>query len=86
MPRQMPSSGTPRPSACCTAVRHSGPSEAVAEKFGLEPERLVFGNGSDEIFALINQCYLEPGDVMVTGRPDRSMAATASVSSIGMRK
>lgn len=42
--------------------------EAVAEKFGLEPERLVFGNGSDEIFALINQCFLEPGDVMVTGQ------------------
>jgi histidinol-phosphate aminotransferase len=42
--------------------------EAVAEKFGLEPERLIFGNGSDEIFALINQCFLEPGDVMVTGQ------------------
>jgi histidinol-phosphate aminotransferase len=42
--------------------------EAVAEKFGLEPERLIFGNGSDEIFALINQCYLEPGDGMVTGQ------------------
>lgn len=42
--------------------------EAVSEKFGLEPERLIFGNGSDEIFALINQCYLEPGDGMVTGQ------------------
>lgn len=41
---------------------------AVAEKFGLEPERLIFGNGSDEIFALINQTYLEPGDVMVTSQ------------------
>lgn len=42
--------------------------EAVAEKFGLEPERLVFGNGSDEIFALLNQTYLEPGDVMVSSQ------------------
>ncbi len=42
--------------------------EAVAKKFGLEPDRLVFGNGSDEIFALLNQSYLEPGDVMVTGQ------------------
>lgn len=42
--------------------------EAVAGKFGLEEDRLIFGNGSDEIFALINQCFLEPGDVMVTGQ------------------
>ena len=42
--------------------------ETIAATFGLEPERLVFGNGSDEIFALINQAYLEPGDGMVTGQ------------------
>src|SRR4051812_20425097 len=34
---------------------------AVAEKFGLEPERLVFGTGSDEVFMLLAQVYLEPG-------------------------
>jgi histidinol-phosphate aminotransferase len=33
----------------------------------LEPERLVFGNGSDEVFALLNQVYLEAGDNIVTG-------------------
>jgi histidinol-phosphate aminotransferase len=42
--------------------------EAVAEHFGLEPERLIFGNGSDEVFSLLNQAYLQPGDVMVTGQ------------------
>ena len=42
--------------------------EAVADKFGLEPERLIFGNGSDEVFALLNQAFLEPGDRMVTGQ------------------
>jgi histidinol-phosphate aminotransferase len=42
--------------------------EAVAKSFGLEPERLIFGNGSDEVFALLNQAYLQPGDVMVTGQ------------------
>ncbi len=42
--------------------------EAVAEKFNLEPERLIFGNGSDEIFALLNQTYIESGDRMVTGQ------------------
>jgi histidinol-phosphate aminotransferase len=38
---------------------------AVAERFGLEPDRLVFGCGSDEIFMLLAQVYLEPGDNIV---------------------
>jgi histidinol-phosphate aminotransferase len=41
---------------------------AVAEHHGLEPERLIFGNGSDEVFALLNQTYLTPGDDIVTGQ------------------
>jgi histidinol-phosphate aminotransferase len=41
--------------------------EAIAAKFRLEPERLVFGCGSDEIFALLNQTFLEPGDNIVQG-------------------
>ena len=40
---------------------------AVAEYHGIEPERLVFGNGSDEVFSLLNQVYLEAGDNIVTG-------------------
>ena len=40
---------------------------AVAAHFRLEPERLTFGDGSDEIFALLNQVYLEPGDNIVQG-------------------
>lgn len=39
--------------------------EAIAQKFGLEPERLIFGTGSDEIFMLLAQVYLEPGDNIV---------------------
>jgi histidinol-phosphate aminotransferase len=41
--------------------------EAVARRFGLEPERLVFGCGTDEVFALINQVFLEPGDNIIQG-------------------
>jgi len=41
--------------------------EAVAARYSLEPERLVFGCGSDEIFALINQVFLEPGDNIIQG-------------------
>jgi histidinol-phosphate aminotransferase len=41
--------------------------EAIARRFRLEPERLIFGCGSDEVFALLNQTFLEPGDNMVQG-------------------
>ncbi|MFN3856176.1 MAG: histidinol-phosphate transaminase [Caulobacter sp.] len=41
--------------------------DAIAAKYGLEPERLLFGCGSDEIFQLLNQTFLEPGDNMVQG-------------------
>jgi histidinol-phosphate aminotransferase len=41
--------------------------EAIAERYRLEPERLIFGCGSDEVFAILNQTYLEPGDNIVQG-------------------
>jgi histidinol-phosphate aminotransferase len=40
---------------------------AIHERYGLEPERLLFGCGSDEIFQLLNQTFLEPGDNIVQG-------------------
>ena len=36
--------------------------EAVAETYGLNPARIVCGNGSDELLHLIAQCYCRPGD------------------------
>ena len=41
---------------------------AVAERFGLEPDRLLFGDGTDEVLHLIAQTFLEPGDNIVIGR------------------
>jgi histidinol-phosphate aminotransferase len=41
--------------------------QAIAEQYGLEPERLIFGCGSDEVFAILNQTFLEPGDNIVQG-------------------
>lgn len=41
--------------------------EAISARYGLEPERLIFGCGSDEIFQLIGQVYIEPGDNAVQG-------------------
>ena len=42
--------------------------DAVAERFALEPERLVFGDGTDEVLHLVNQVFLEPGDNIVMGQ------------------
>lgn len=41
--------------------------DAIHARYGLEPERLLFGCGSDEIFQLLNQTFLEPGDNIVQG-------------------
>jgi len=41
---------------------------AIAKHYDLEPERLVFGDGSDELLHLIAQVYLEPGDNIVQGQ------------------
>ncbi|QUD86914.1 histidinol-phosphate transaminase [Phenylobacterium montanum] len=40
---------------------------AISQRYGLEPERLMFGCGTDEIFALLNQVFLEPGDNIIQG-------------------
>jgi histidinol-phosphate aminotransferase len=51
------------PDGRCEALR-----TAVAAKFGLEPERLIFGCGSDEVFTMLAQVYCEPGDNVVQGQ------------------
>ena len=40
---------------------------AVAKAYGIEPERLIFGCGSDEVFEDLAQAYLEPGDNVIQG-------------------
>lgn len=40
---------------------------ALAERYKIEAERVTLGDGSDEIFALLCQVYLEPGDNIVQG-------------------
>lgn len=58
----------PDPNA--TALR-----EALAAKHGLDPARILFGTGSDEIFSMACIAYLEPGDNMV--QPAHGFAAWA---------
>jgi len=36
--------------------------EAIAALYGLAPERIICGNGSDEILAMVANAYLGPGD------------------------
>lgn len=49
--------------------------EALASKHGLEPSRIIFCTGSDEIFSMVAQAYLSPGDNMV--QPQFAFAAWA---------
>jgi histidinol-phosphate aminotransferase len=42
--------------------------EAVAARYGLEPGRLIFGCGSDEVFTMLAQTYCEAGDNVVQGQ------------------
>jgi histidinol-phosphate aminotransferase len=39
--------------------------EAIGETFGLSPERIVCGNGSDELLNLLAHAYLRPGDEVI---------------------
>ncbi|MBM6593442.1 pyridoxal phosphate-dependent aminotransferase [Microvirga pudoricolor] len=36
--------------------------EAIAAKYGLDPQRLICGSGSDELLSLITNTYMGPGD------------------------
>lgn len=49
--------------------------EALAAKHGLDAGRIVFGAGSDELFSLACQAYLNPGDNVV--QPQFAFAAWA---------
>jgi histidinol-phosphate aminotransferase len=46
---------------------------AVSERFDIDPDSLVFGNGSDEILHLICETFLVPGDETVQGDPSFAM-------------
>lgn len=42
--------------------------EAIADTYGLNPERIVCGNGSDELLHLLAQGYCRPGDEVLFSR------------------
>ncbi len=48
--------------------RGGGLRAALARHYAIEPDRIILGCGTDEIFALLNQVFLEPGDNIVQGQ------------------
>lgn len=47
--------------------------EKYAEAYGLEPEMVFAGNGSDEILAIITRCFLDRGSAQVITDPTYSL-------------
>src|ERR1700747_1209480 len=45
------------PDGASTALR-----EAIARRYGLDPSRVICGNGSDELLALLAHVFLHPGE------------------------
>lgn len=52
------------PDGSCAGLRRR-----LSEKLGVEPERLLFGNGTDEIIDMIFLAFFGPGDAAVMGNP-----------------
>ena len=44
-------------------------AQRLAEKLGVRPERLVFGNGSNELILFLATAFLRPGDEVVSSHP-----------------
>src|SRR5271166_5552972 len=42
--------------------------DAIGQRHGLDPERIVCGAGSDELIALLLRCYAGPGDEVLYSR------------------
>lgn len=49
--------------------------EAFCDYYGLKPENVCAGNGSDEIISLLMNCFLDFGSTVMTFTPDFSMYA-----------
>jgi len=65
------------PDGACTILR-----EALAKKYSVAPNRLVFGCGTDEIISMIGKVFVNHGDECITAAVSFSQYA-ASVNSMG---
>ena len=67
------------PDGYCTELRG-----AISAKFKVEPERILFGAGTDEVIAMLGKVFIEPGDECVTAAVTFPQYASA-VESMGGR-
>lgn len=65
------------PDGYCTKLR-----DAVSTHYGIEPNHLVFGAGTDEVIAMLGEIFIDPGDEAITGAVTFSQYA-ASVEAMG---
>lgn len=65
------------PDGYCTDLR-----EAVSRKYGVAPDQLVFGAGTDEVIAMLGKIFINPGDECITAAITFSQYA-AAVESMG---
>jgi histidinol-phosphate aminotransferase len=52
---------------------HGGLRRAIGEVYGLDPDRVICGVGSDEVLQFVTQCYAGPGDEVITTEHGFSM-------------
>lgn len=50
-------------------------TEAYSDLYGIDPDLVTAGNGSDEIISIITACFLQKGDKVLCLTPDFSMYA-----------
>jgi histidinol-phosphate aminotransferase len=44
-------------------------NQALAEKLGVQPEQIVFGNGSNEVIGFLITAFMRPGEEVITSHP-----------------
>src|SRR5579863_10393935 len=58
--------------------------DAIASHFGLAADRIVCGNGSDEILTLLANCYLRNGEEVLFGAHSFSLYKIATLANGGI--
>lgn len=58
----------------------AGLRNALGSVFGLDPDKIVCGNGSDELIQLVMRAYLAPGDEVVLSQYSFGMAFVHAIS------
>ncbi|MDO8603703.1 MAG: histidinol-phosphate transaminase [Candidatus Omnitrophota bacterium] len=53
--------------------------QAIARKFKIKPEQVIFGNGSDELIGIALRAFVEEGDEVIVANPTFLMYEVASI-------